>query len=39
MNKSTYPWKTIKTFSDILFEQFESMAKITINPSQGVQCF
>ena len=39
MNKSTYPWKTIKTFSDILFEQFESMAKITINRPKVYNAF
>ncbi len=31
MSKSSFDWKSIKEYRDISFEQFESIAKITIN--------
>lgn len=34
-----YLWKTIKEYTDILFEQFEGIAKITINRPQVYNAF
>ncbi len=34
-----YNWETIKTYEDILFEQFEGIAKITINRPQVYNAF
>lgn len=36
---SNYDWKTIKEYTDILFEQFEGIAKITINRPQVYNAF
>ncbi len=39
MNKSTFDWKSIKEFKDIRFEEFESIAKITINRPEVYNAF
>ena len=31
-------WKPIETYSDILFEIYNGVAKITINRPRGLQC-
>lgn len=39
MSTSTFDWKTIKEFKDIRFEQFETIAKITINRPEVYNAF
>ena len=36
---STYNWQTIKEYTDILFQQFEGIAKITINRPEVYNAF
>lgn len=36
---SSFPWKTLRTFTDIRYEQFEGIAKITINRPQVRNAF
>ena len=39
MNKSNYPWRTIKEYSDILFQIYDGIAKITINRPEVYNAF
>lgn len=39
MSKSTFDWKSIKEYKDIRFEQFETIAKITINRPEVYNAF
>lgn len=39
MSKSSFDWKEIKKFKDIRFEQFETIAKITINRPEVYNAF